>query len=103
MANEKYLTSRDLSVIVKACGKAGVKTFSFGDLTITFGTETPKVDHVPSYIHYASALSEEQNSSPTTTTSTPSESEVPSEDLDLLSIVNPIEWERRGLKDDSDV
>ena len=87
MNEEKGLSARDISVIIRACKDAGVKSLQFGALNISFEAQDTEISHGP--IHYS------LNDIPGhESTQTPKqEAFEPEEDnLDLLAVEDPVRW-----------
>lgn len=85
MSDEKKLSAKEISVIVDACGRNGVKCLQYGDLTISFsGLETATSHEIPESIHYPAQTTEPAPS--------PLQFDDDEPDLDQLAIENPSLW-----------
>ncbi len=87
MSDVKKLSAKEISVIVDACGRNGVKELRFGDLAISFsGLEADTPHEILENIHYPAQTTEPQTSQDLDDDDEP--------DLDQLAIENPSLWHR---------
>jgi len=90
------MSSEDVVKIIKACKKAGISEFKFGELQLVFGEKQSKVSSKP--LDDGKAEPFEQN--PTTEEERKAERETEieleeQEELQSLAISDPLEFEKR--------
>ena len=95
MGNEKNLSARDISSIIKACKSSGVHKLLYGDLTIEFRQETVTSQDKPElHLNFV----EEETKDSSFASSIQSDQEDPHHEIDDLIITNPTAWEEYRSK-----
>lgn len=98
MLDQKSLSAKDISVIIRACKSSGVRKLQYQDLLIELGSES-KPEDSPSIIHYKT--SEVEIPQPDAPKFGPLPITEPEEiQEELLSITDPAIYEERLMNGD---